>query len=189
MLRPKALKRALSSAPDDWFVSYDGRLYRALAKSDLDRSAESNPRRDHRFNRGTTPSGSFRILYAATDEHTPLFEARRRIQTATEIISVPGPYTHLALIRARLQKLLDLRRDAVIRRLRTNRQEITGNWWECSDDPDGAPTQWLGHVIHDLGIASGIIYPSKYDTGDNLFVVHDTLMPGDEVRPDGNRKI
>jgi hypothetical protein len=178
VLRPVGLRRLLASTPTDWFVSYEGQVFRALAETDLVHATRSNPHKDHRFNRGSTPAGSFPVLYASTDRSTPLFEARRRIQTATEIISAIGPATHLVVLAARLPNLLDIRRDAVRQKLRTSHEELTGNWWEFVDRAEGAPTQWLGQVLHELDGVCGLIYRSKYGTGDDVFVMHDRLGRG-----------
>jgi hypothetical protein len=168
----------LRAAPAHWFITYDGRLYRALRERDIANATFSNPSIDHRFNRGTTRAGSFSALYASTDRTTPLFEARRRIQTATEIIDVPGPVTHLAVLSAVISTILDLRKDEVCSKLKTSHQELTGNWWDHIDSRDGAPTHWLGHALHLVGNSSGIVCRSKYGTGDNVFVMHDRIGSG-----------
>ncbi|MGA8474547.1 MAG: RES family NAD+ phosphorylase [Candidatus Cybelea sp.] len=178
MLRPAALRMALRSAPANWFIDYNGPLYRALCGADLPHAAFSNPKKDHRFNRGTMRVGSFTVLYASTDTTTPLFETRRRIQTATEIINAPGPATHLAILSCVLFRLLDLRGDDARRGLKTNHQELTGNWWDYIDSPEGAPTHWLGNALHAVANSCGVIYRSKYGTGDNVFIMHDQLAPG-----------
>jgi hypothetical protein len=189
VLRPAPLGRALSAASAGWFVPYVGTLFRALAAPDLAHMTDSNPNKDYRFNRGTAPVGAFRVLYASTDRETPFYESRRRIQTAAAIIAVSGPATHLAIIDASLPKLLDLRQGDVCRTLRTNHQELTGNWWEFIDHREGAPTQWLGHSLHRLGIGCGLIYRSKYGTGDDVFVMHDHLTASGYLRPGDSEAI
>jgi hypothetical protein len=175
MLRPAPLRDVLRAAPAHWFVTYDGLLYRALRERDIADATFSNASVDHRFNRGTTRAGSRPALYASTDRITPLFEAQRRIQTASKIIDVPGPATHLAVLSAVVSTLLDLRNDEVCSKLKTSHQELTGNWWDHLDSRDGAPTHWLGHALHLIGNSSGVIYRSKYGTGNNIFVMHDRI--------------
>ncbi len=177
MRRARGLLDALRSAPEAWITRFFGRLYRAVADADLRHVAKSNPINDYRYNRRCT----FPPLYLSDDRETTLWETRQRVRTAAGVLTLPVADARVAIYDAVLERLLDVTNPAVIAGLRTNLQELTGNWLELTDSEDGAPTQWLGEAAHRSGRFGGLLVPSTYPGRRNVVVMLDRLGPAEHT--------
>ena len=134
--------------------------------------------RSYRFN----PAGLFSMLYLAADVETALAEVSLTLGTS-------DPYTVVS-INGVLVGLLDVTDAAVMQRLGTNAQELTGNWRMFAMENREAPTQTLGRVMFETTAAIGLRYPSaRRAQGSCLAVFADRLVEGGasylEVRDSG----
>jgi RES domain-containing protein len=137
----------------------------------------SNPSNDYRYNRRRT----FPSLYLTDDRETTLWETRQRVRTAAGVLRFPIAGGSVAVYDAILERLLDVTNPIVMAGLRTNLQELTGNWLELTDSDDGAPTQWLGEAAHRSGRFAGLLVPSVYRSRRNIVVMRDRLGPAERV--------
>lgn len=153
-----------------------------------------------RFNAGPrlAKRNQFEIFYLAGSPSVALYECGAMFGVPWNPGgSVPNP--HLALVvlnvTVNLQQVCDLTDWAVggsQSLLRTNAQELTGDWdgWHVRSvlaptpvsGPTGvAPTQELGKELHRSGVEGFLTISAKVPTDPNLVVLPENLQPGSFV--------
>jgi RES domain-containing protein len=126
-----------------------------------------------------TPRDAFETLYVATTAETARIEAESRL-TAAGTISVPTkPYVHF-VVSGRLQRVLDLTNDSVLRALQTTADEIFAPWVIKQAQGREAMTQLLGRMVHAAATIEAILFASSKDRPDGrcLAILPDRLRRG-----------
>jgi RES domain-containing protein len=122
---------------------------------------------------------AFETLYVATTAETARIEAESRL-TAAGTISVPTkPYVHF-VVRGRLQRVLDLTSDSVLRALETTADEIFAPWVIKQAQGREAMTQLLGRMVHAAATIEAILFASSKHRPDGrcLAILPDRLRRG-----------
>ena len=134
-------------------------------------TAHSSVRRS-RFSAADAVNPGYRIAYFGQTHQLTLHEVRALLGDPSAPVPDPrGSWMILSLVLV-LDNVVDLCNSESQRILKTNHQELTGNW----DNPtQGIPTQSLGRALHDLPEVEGFLYPSSLVDGRCLAVFPDKL--------------
>ncbi|WP_102128049.1 RES family NAD+ phosphorylase [Deinococcus planocerae] len=165
MLKNGALSQALQTiAPTTW----EGTAFRCVKGVSVEDVAGAlrNLTKDGRYSR----EGAFRALYLSLSPELAKKEYRQS-PSADEVRGVTCLDFPL-----RVERVLDLRGEAVQGRLGTNLQELTGDWQVLTGRGQDAPTQRLGRAAFESEHFDAILSPSKLDPeGTNLLVFVDRV--------------
>ena len=126
-----------------------------------------------------TPRNAFETLYVATTAETARIEAESRVTTSGVISATSRPYVHF-LVTGRLQRVLDLTDDAMLRALGTTTEEMCAPWVMQQMRGREAATQLLGRMVHATLRIEGILFASSKDRPDGrcLAIMPDRLKKG-----------
>ncbi len=128
-----------------------------------------------RFN----PRGAFETLYVAATAETARIEAESRLTVSGVINSPTKPYVHF-MVKGRLQRVLDLTDDSVLRALQTTTDHISAPWVMDQVQGREALTQLLGRMVHAATRIEAILFASSKDRpyGRCLAIFPDRLRRG-----------
>ncbi len=176
MLTVQELRAALTRAPLD---VCDELVCRAVLADDPypPLSGEGSLHHDGRYHR----AGDGRIAYLAGSLRTVLFErGLYYLDEHGDANNADFPPTTVLSVRARIDRVLDLRLLVVQDMLSTNIVELTRPWVGAEAATD---TQRLGRAAYDDGQLHGLVAPSALDPeGWNLVVFIDRLGVGEALR-------
>jgi RES domain-containing protein len=129
-----------------------------------------------------TPRGAFETLYVATTAETARIEAESRLTVSGVISSPTKPYVHF-MVSGRLQRVLDLTDDSVLRALQTTTDQISTPWVMEQVQGREALTQLLGRTVHAAARIEAILFASSKDRpyGRCLAIFPDRLRRGSEL--------
>jgi hypothetical protein len=147
-----------------------------------------------RYNDGSAAAPTFEILYLADSPIVALFEVRAMLGSLWipgGSLAVPTAAYHVATVTVNLHNIVDLTSPAKQRRLRTNAQELTGDWegyhlrgplTPIANPVGPAPTQDLGAALHGVpGLEGFVTYSAKVPYHRALIVFPMKLHPGSSL--------
>jgi hypothetical protein len=170
-----------------WFRAIPPRFWRTSLQTSHTRNVLS------RFSPGPAGNPAFEILYLCENGTIALEEvgAQFRHPTSGRVFTSPVP-TLIVNVDVSLQYIVDLTDVSQQRLVRTNAQELTGDWRAYSyrqpsssvPRPVGvAPTQMLGQALFNSPSLEGfLVMSAKLPDHRNLIVFPQKLAPGSTLR-------
>lgn len=151
-----------------------GHWYRALQlkhwKTRL--STDHSLTRSNRFSRATPSKPGKRILYLGEDHQLVMYEVGALLGQPESPISDPRGSWIILSLNVVLDHVADLTEPGQQKIIRSNHQELTGDWLS---HPGVPPTHLLGPALYAVPRLEGFLFASSKRKGRNLVIFPDKL--------------